>query len=109
MCQLVAEEELSLDVASGGELYTAKVAGFRPERVYFHGNNKSVDKFKLGLDTGIGTLVVDSFDEITLLDGIAAGRGRRQRVLLRIASGIAPSTHSYSQTGQQDCTTMRRE
>ena len=102
MCQLVAEEGLSLDVASGGELFTAKVAGFPPERIYFHGNNKSEAEIELGLNTGIGTFVVDSFDEIVQLDQLAAARGRRQTVLVRVPPGIAPATHSHIQTGQQD-------
>ena len=102
MCQLVAEEGLSLDVASGGELYTARVAGFPPERIYFHGNDKSTAEIELGLDVGIGTFVVDSFEEIALLDRLAAARGRRQTVLVRLTPGIAPSTHSHIQTGQQD-------
>jgi diaminopimelate decarboxylase len=102
MCQLVAEEGLSLDVASGGELYTAKVAGFPPGRVYFHGNDKSADEIALGLDMGIGTFVVDSFEEIALLDELAASRGREQAVLVRLTPDITPSTHRYVQTGQQD-------
>src|SRR3954466_10139175 len=39
--QLLAEEGLSCDVASGGELYLALRGGFAPERIYMHGNNKS--------------------------------------------------------------------
>src|SRR5947208_458355 len=38
---LLAEEGLSCDVASGGELFLALRGGFSPERIYFHGNNKS--------------------------------------------------------------------
>jgi diaminopimelate decarboxylase len=102
MCQLAQEEGLSLDVASGGELFTARVAGFPPERVYFHGNNKSVEEMELGLSMGIGAFVVDSFEEIALLDALAARHGRRQTVLVRLTPGIRPATHSHVQTGQQD-------
>ena len=40
MLRLASEEGLSVDVASGGELYAALRAGFAPERIYLHGNNK---------------------------------------------------------------------
>ncbi len=102
MCQLVDEEGLSLDVASGGELFTARTAGFPPQRIYFHGNDKSVEEIELGLSMGIGAFVVDSFEELRLLDALAARRARRQAVLVRLTPGVAPATHSYVQTGQQD-------
>ena len=102
MCELVAEEGLSLDVASGGELFTARLAGVPPERIYFHGNNKSPAEIEAGLEAGIGCFVVDSFHEIELLAAAARRRGVRQRVLVRLTPGVRPSTHSYVQTGQAD-------
>ncbi|PSK07436.1 diaminopimelate decarboxylase, partial [Brevibacillus sp. NRRL NRS-603] len=59
MCKLVEEEGLSLDVVSGGELYTALQAGFPVERIHFHGNNKSRDELIMALDAKIGCFVVD--------------------------------------------------
>lgn len=41
ICKIIEEENLGLDVVSGGELYTALKAGFPAEKIYFHGNNKS--------------------------------------------------------------------
>jgi diaminopimelate decarboxylase len=102
MCELVAEEGLSLDVASGGELSAARLAGFPPERIYFHGNNKTPPEVSLGLDYGIGCFVVDSFEEIVALGAEAARRGMSQRVLLRLTPGVKPDTHGHIQTGQQD-------
>lgn len=100
MCELVAEEGLSLDVSSGGELWMARAAGFPAERIYFHGNNKTAAELDLALDMGVGRVVVDSFYEISLLERLAAERGVRQPVLLRIAPGVAALTHKYIQTGQ---------
>lgn len=102
MCELVAEEGLSLDVASGGELATARLAGFPPERIYFHGNNKTPAEIELGLDTGIGFFVVDSFEEIDRLQRAAAARRIVQQVLVRLTPGVRPDTHSFVQTGQVD-------
>ena len=102
MCELVAEEGLSLDVASGGELAVARAAGFPPAGVYFHGNNKSAEEIEAAFDYGIGHFVVDSLDEIVRLEAAAAGRGRRQPVLVRVTPGVRPTTHSFVQTGQVD-------
>jgi diaminopimelate decarboxylase len=97
--RLCREEGLSVDVASGGELHTALSAGFEPERIYLHGNNKSRDELRFAIEREIGWIVVDSLDEIALLDGIL---DRSQDVLIRLTPGIKPSTHSYVQTGQLD-------
>jgi diaminopimelate decarboxylase len=94
--RLFDEEGLSADVASGGELHLALAAGMDPKRLYMHGNNKSPAELDLAIESGIGHIVVDSFDEIERL------RGRSQRVMLRVTPGIEPSTHSYIQTGQVD-------
>jgi diaminopimelate decarboxylase len=94
--RLLAEEGLSVDVASGGELYLALRGGFDPARVYMHGNNKTPAELDYALEARVGTIVVDSFDEIERL------RGRGPRVMLRVTPGIQPSTHSYIQTGQED-------
>jgi diaminopimelate decarboxylase len=94
--RLFAEEGLSADVASGGELHLALAGGLAPERIYFHGNNKTPAELDYALESGVGHIVVDSFDEIERL------RGRGARVMLRVTPGIKPSTHSYIQTGQED-------
>jgi diaminopimelate decarboxylase len=94
--RLFAEEGLSADVASGGELHHALAAGVDPERLYMHGNNKSQADLDYAIESGVGHIVVDSFDEIERL------RGRSQRVLLRVTPGLEPSTHSFIQTGQVD-------
>ena len=102
MAELVAQEGLWLDVATGGELAAARAAAGPPEHVCFHGNNKSVAEIEAGLDARIGLFVVDSFEEIERLEGSAAARGRTQEVLVRVTPGVRPDTHDFVQTGQQD-------
>ena len=102
MAELVAQEDLSLDVATGGELAAARAAGFPPHRIYFHGNNKSAAEIEAGLDAGIGCFVVDSFEEIERLEAAAGARSRVQDVLVRVTPGVRPNTHDFVQTGQQD-------
>jgi diaminopimelate decarboxylase len=98
--RLFAEEGLSCDVASGGELHLALRAGFDPERIYMHGNNKTEAELEQALGSGVGHVIVDSLDEIERLERVAAGRP--QRVLLRVTPGIRPDTHHRIATGQED-------
>ena len=102
MCQLVRQEGLSLDVSSGGELYVALKSGFPPGKIFMHGNNKTEEELRLALESGVGIIVADSFDELSLLDRLTGEYGKRQSILLRITPGIKPDTHSYIQTGQVD-------
>ncbi len=97
--RLCAEEDLSVDVASGGELHMALAASFDPVRVHMHGNNKTEAELRYAFDSGVGHLILDSFDEIERADRLL---DRPQRVLIRLTPGIKPSTHSYVQTGQLD-------
>jgi len=100
--ELVLEEGLSIDVSSGGEYHVAAVAGFPADRIFFHGNNKTREELEYALAGSVGFVVVDSFQELELLEELAAARGESQRVLLRITPGIEAHTHSYIQTGQID-------
>ncbi len=102
MAAIVASEGLHLDVVSGGELYTALQAGFPASRIYFHGNNKSDDEIAMACEAGIGSFVVDNPHELARVDLEGRARGRRQRVLLRVAPGIEAHTHEYVRTGTQD-------
>ncbi|MFI7417612.1 diaminopimelate decarboxylase [Nonomuraea sp. NPDC049684] len=93
---------LSLDVCTGGELAVAMAGGMPPERVVFHGNNKSADELRRAVAWGIGCVVVDSFAEIERLAGIAASLGVRQRVMIRVTPGVDPHTHAFIATGGED-------
>lgn len=100
--QLAAEEHLSLDVVSGGELYTALKAGFPAERIHFHGNNKSYAELELAFDAKIGCIVVDNFYEIELLKEMAREKDQIMRILLRVTPGVEAHTHDFITTGQAD-------
>ena len=102
MCRLIHEEGLNLDVVSGGELYTAYMAGFPMEKVYFHGNNKTLDEIKLGVEKRVGRFIVDNLEEMEMINEIAAKYGVIQDIYLRLTPGIEAHTHQYIQTGQID-------
>jgi diaminopimelate decarboxylase len=102
LLQLVDDEGLLIDVASGGELHTALVAGVDPAKLVFHGNNKSVAELDRSLEVGVGRIVVDSFEELARLEELAAARGVVADVWLRITPGIDAHTHDYVRTGHDD-------
>lgn len=102
MCRLVEQEGLALDVASGGEIYTALKAGFPPEKMIFHGNNKTPEEIRLALGAGIGRFAADSISDLQLLAALAAEERKTASVVLRVKPGIEAHTHHYIQTGQLD-------
>ena len=102
LCRIVNDEKLGLDVVSGGEMYTAYKAGFPMDKVYFHGNNKTVDEIKMALEFGVGRFVVDNENELMLLSELAKERGVTANVLFRIKPGIDAHTHDFVRTGQID-------
>ncbi|WP_379968676.1 diaminopimelate decarboxylase [Ectobacillus sp. sgz5001026] len=102
MCNVVKEEHLSLDVVSGGELYTALQAGFPAQRIHFHGNNKTEEEIRMAIEANIGCFVVDNFFELEILHDIAKESGKIVNILLRVTPGVEAHTHEYITTGQDD-------
>ncbi|SSC24802.1 Diaminopimelate decarboxylase, LysA, partial [Klenkia terrae] len=102
----VAEDGLHLDACSGNELAVALAAGFPAHRIALHGNNKSVVELALAVDSGIGHVVLDSFDEIDRLVPLAAARvaagGAPVPVLIRSTVGIEAHTHEFIATAHED-------
>jgi diaminopimelate decarboxylase len=102
LLQLVDDEGLLIDVASGGEMHTALVAGVDAAKLIFHGNNKSAEELDQALEVGVGRIVCDSFDELDRLQALAAARDVVVKVWLRITPGIDAHTHDYVRTGHDD-------
>ncbi|MDN4174297.1 diaminopimelate decarboxylase [Nocardioides sp. SOB77] len=98
----IAEEGLSLDVCSGGELSVAERAGFPMERVEFHGNNKSEGELRRAVRLGVGRIIVDSFHEIERLARIAAEEDATVPVMIRVTAGVEAHTHEYIATAHED-------
>ncbi len=102
--ELFAQEGLSCDVASGGELHLALRAGFAPERIVMHGNAKSDEELRAALDRGVGLIVLDNFDEIDRLRRLVGelSNGGAQEVLIRVTPDVRGETHEKISTGQAD-------
>ncbi|MFD4662130.1 diaminopimelate decarboxylase [Streptomyces halstedii] len=98
----LTEEELNLDVCSGGELATALDAGMPAERIAFHGNNKTIAEIERAVTAGVGRIVLDSFQEIVRVAHVAQGLGKRQRVQIRVTVGVEAHTHEFIATAHED-------
>ncbi len=106
LLRLLAAEGLGLDVVSGGELYAAARAEFPRDRIFFHGNNKSEDELLFASAEGVGRIVIDNLDEITLLARVAAKRDARTAVLLRVGPGVK-STHTANRWSASSSSPLR--
>ena len=97
--RVLAEEGIGVDVAGGGELVMALAAGVDPSKIVMHGNAKTDDEIEMAVNAGVGTIVIDNFDDIDRLEKIVKGE---QAVLVRIIPGVLPETHLANATGQDD-------
>ena len=102
MYQVIQQENISIDVVSGGELYIAKQAKFPPERINFHGNNKSMKELEDALDYGIGHFIVDNFHELEMLSLLTEERKQEATIIIRVTPGVDADTHKYIMTGHTD-------
>ena len=98
----IDEEGLCLDVCTGGELAVALHANFPPERITFHGNNKSVPELTAAVKAGVGHVVLDSVTEIERLETIAGEAGVVQDVFVRVTVGVEAHTHEFISTAHED-------
>ena len=102
MCKIAQEEGIGLDVVSGGELYTAKKAGFDLKNVYFHGNNKTYDEIEFAVESGVGHIIADNKRELDMINEISVKHNVKTNVLFRIKPGVDAHTHDFIRTGQID-------
>ena len=102
MYEVAAQEDVHLDVVSGGEIQTALAANYPMNHVSFNGNNKSVAELEMAVDSGLGTIILDNFYELDILHNVLSARDKKQDVLLRITPGVEAHTHDYISTGQTD-------
>ena len=102
MAKIANEEKLSLDVVSGGEIAVAHAAGFPCNKMYFHGNNKTPIELSEAIDLGVGTIVVDGFQELDILNNIAKSKNANQGIMLRLSPSVDAHTHAHTTTGILD-------
>ena len=104
MCKIIEKEGLGLDVVSGGELFTAIRAEFPAEKIEFNGNNKLRSELELAIDYGVGRIIIDSIEELSLVEQICKDKDKSINILFRLSPAIdmAGATHEYITTASKN-------
>ena len=98
--RLLADAGLGADVTSGGELFLALQAGFRPQQIMFSGVGKSAAEIDMALSAGIHALHVESSMELEVIAAIASHRQKIASITVRVNPDIAADTHPHISTGR---------
>uniref|UniRef100_UPI00404ADAFB diaminopimelate decarboxylase n=1 Tax=Georgenia sp. M64 TaxID=3120520 RepID=UPI00404ADAFB len=98
----VHEEGLRVDTSTGGELAVALRAGVPGAHIGLHGNNKSAEEIVTALEHGVGRIVVDSLAEVDVVARLAAERGLRAPVMVRVTTGVHAGGHEFIATAHED-------
>ncbi|MEE8124041.1 MAG: diaminopimelate decarboxylase [Alphaproteobacteria bacterium] len=98
----LAELGAGADVLSEGELKRALAAGVAPQRIVFSGVGKSRDELALALETGVLQINLESEPELEALSKIAAAKGVRAPVAIRVNPDVDAATHRKITTGRKE-------
>jgi diaminopimelate decarboxylase len=90
------------DVVSGGELTRAFRAGIPAGKIMFSGVGKTAGELAAAVDAGILCVNVESEPELALLSEIAASKGRRADISIRVNPDIDARTHAKIATGKSE-------
>lgn len=99
---LLREEGYGFDIVSGGELYRTQQVDADPKTIVFSGVGKTEQELDEALQAGILMFNVESEAELRMLDQVAARRGTKAPVSLRVNPDVDPKTHAYIATGLRD-------
>jgi diaminopimelate decarboxylase len=104
LAHILQKERVGLDVTSEGEMIIARAAGFDPNHIYVHGNNKTPEEIRAACANRISHFVVDNLDEIRNLELVTAefSDSLLPRCLIRLSPNIDAHTHRYMTTGVAD-------
>lgn len=102
MYRILKRKNVGADIVSLGELYTALSVDFDPQKLVFHGNNKTVEDIVQAIEHGVGRIIIDSKIEAERVIEIASKLNKRVNVMIRVNPGIEVHTHDYIKTGQVD-------
>ena len=102
MYKLVKENNIGVDVVSGGELYGVIKEKIDPNNIHFHGNNKSEAEMDMAIDYRVKNIIVDNLDELKMWAKKAANISYELNIMLRINVGVSAHTHEYIITAHPD-------
>ena len=102
LARLAYESGMSLDVSTAGEYHVARSAGVPASKLVLHGNNKTRPEIERAVLEGVQWIVLDSFDDISLVAAVAAQFRTPVPVLIRVNPGVEVHTHRFIATGNRE-------
>lgn len=102
LARLAYESGMSLDVSTAGEYHVARSAGVPASKLVLHGNNKTRPEIERAVIEGVQWIVLDSFDDISLVGEVAAQLRMPVSVLIRVNPGVEVHTHRFIATGNRE-------
>lgn len=94
--RILEQEGSSIDAVSPGEIYTALLAGFEPERILFTGNNVTTEELKFALDSGVRI----NLDSVSMLKRLAQLPGATgTKISFRVNPMVGAGHHDHCITG----------
>jgi D-ornithine/D-lysine decarboxylase len=96
--RVVREACIDVEVNSGGELFRALRAGFRPDQIEMNGISKTEREIAEAIDAGVYAINVDSPFELELIEQIAAKTGKQANATIRLVAGVGTRSHAALQT-----------
>ncbi len=96
--RVVREAGIDIEVNSGGELFRALRAGFKPEQIEMNGISKTEQEIAEAIEAGIYSINLDSPFELELVEQVAARLNQRANVTVRLVAGVGTRSHAGLQT-----------
>jgi diaminopimelate decarboxylase len=100
--RLLRSQGAAADANSGGEIEVALRAGFTPAEIVFTGVGKSDAELARAIELGLRSINAESEGEIERIDAIAAARGTRAKVAVRVNPDIDARSHPHISTGRKN-------
>lgn len=98
----LARKGAGADTVSRGEIERALKAGVPPERIIFSGVGKTEDELAFAVDLGIHQINVESSAELDMLSHVAAAKGKRANIAIRVNPDVGAGGHDKISTGKSD-------
>ena len=89
---------IDIEVNSGGELFRALKAGFRPDQIEMNGISKTEQEIAEAIEAGIYAINLDSPYELELVEKVAMRLNKRANVTVRLVAGVGTRSHAGLQT-----------
>lgn len=90
------------DTVSAGEIFLALKCGFPPISISFAGVGKCDTDIDYALERKIGTIIIESVEELKVVSKRAANLGQTARVTFRVNPDVDAHTHPHISTGLKE-------